>query len=49
MAQFPVPAGETEESWFAKEVRHGLEVRFPEGVASYATEQGLSWVHSRTA
>ncbi len=39
MAQFPVPAGETEESWFAKEVRHGLEVRFPEGVPSYATEQ----------
>ncbi|MCW3157605.1 DNA polymerase III subunit alpha [Micropruina sonneratiae] len=39
MAQFPVPAGETEQSWFAKEVRRGLEVRFPEGVPSYATEQ----------
>ena len=39
MARFPVPAGETEESWFAKEVRRGLEVRFPEGVPDYATEQ----------
>lgn len=39
MAQFPVPAGETEESWFAKEVRHGLKGAFPEGVPSYATEQ----------
>lgn len=39
MAQFPVPAGETEESWFVKEVRRGLEARFPEGVPGYATEQ----------
>jgi DNA polymerase-3 subunit alpha len=39
MAQFPVPAGETEESWFVKEVRRGLEARFPEGVPDYATEQ----------
>ena len=39
MAQFPVPAGETEESWFVKEVRRGLEFRFPDGVPSYATEQ----------
>ena len=39
MARFPVPAGENEESWFIKEVRRGLEVRFPEGVPSYATEQ----------
>ncbi len=39
MARFPVPAGETEESWFAKEVRRGLEVRFPEGVPDYAVQQ----------
>ncbi len=39
MARFPVPAGETEESWFVKEVRRGLEVRFPEGVPDYATQQ----------
>ncbi|MFT4227665.1 DNA polymerase III subunit alpha [Micropruina sp.] len=39
MARFPVPAGETEESWFAKEVRRGLERRFPEGVPDYATDQ----------
>ncbi len=39
MARFPVPTGETEESWFAKEVRRGLERRFPEGVPDYATTQ----------
>jgi DNA polymerase III subunit alpha len=39
MARFPVPAGESEESWFAKEVRRGLDLRFPDGVPGYATEQ----------
>ncbi|MFT3832343.1 MAG: DNA polymerase III subunit alpha [Micropruina sp.] len=39
MARFPVPAGETEESWFVKEVRRGLEFRFPEGVPDYAIQQ----------
>lgn len=39
MPQFPVPAGENESSWFAKEVASGLEERYPEGVPSYATEQ----------
>ncbi len=39
MAQFPTPAGETEESWFAKEVARGLRARFPGGVPSYATER----------
>ena len=39
MAQFPVPAGETEESWFEKEVRRGLQRRFPDGVPSYASER----------
>jgi DNA polymerase-3 subunit alpha len=32
MPQFPVPAGETEESWLRKEVWRGLERRFPEGI-----------------
>ncbi|HLL65979.1 MAG TPA: DNA polymerase III subunit alpha [Micromonosporaceae bacterium] len=32
MPQFPVPAGETEESWLRKEVLRGLDVRFPDGV-----------------
>jgi DNA polymerase-3 subunit alpha len=32
MPQFPVPAGETEESWLRQEVRRGLAHRFPHGV-----------------
>ena len=32
MPQFPVPKGETEESWLAKEVARGLLIRFPGGV-----------------
>src|SRR5688572_25308977 len=32
MPQFPVPAGETEESWLRKEVLRGLDRRFPGGV-----------------
>ncbi|HWG99294.1 MAG TPA: DNA polymerase III subunit alpha [Pilimelia sp.] len=32
MPQFPVPAGETEETWLRKEVMRGLERRFPGGV-----------------
>jgi DNA polymerase-3 subunit alpha len=32
MPRFPVPAGETEESWFVKEVDRGLDVRYPNGV-----------------
>ncbi|MCU0265409.1 MAG: DNA polymerase III subunit alpha [Actinomycetia bacterium] len=32
MPRFPVPAGETEESWLVKEVERGLHVRFPGGV-----------------
>ncbi len=39
MPQFPVPAGETEGSWFMKEVRRGLGERFPEGVPDYAITQ----------
>ncbi len=32
MPHFPVPAGETEQSWFAKEVEAGLRRRFPAGI-----------------
>ena len=39
MPRFPVPAGETEESWFIKEVDRGLRERFPGGVPDYAVEQ----------
>ena len=33
MPRFPVPAGETEESWLVKEVERGLALRFPAGVS----------------
>lgn len=39
MPQFPVPPGESESSWFIKEVLRGLTVRFPDGVPDYATAQ----------
>ncbi len=32
LPQFPVPAGESEESWLEKEVARGLAHRFPDGV-----------------
>jgi len=32
MPRFPVPAGETEESWLVREVERGLHRRFPAGV-----------------
>src|SRR4051794_17052653 len=32
MPRFPVPEGETEESWFRKEVWAGMERRFPGGI-----------------
>src|SRR6195952_3944318 len=32
MSRFPVPEGETEPSWFAKEVAIGLQRRFPAGI-----------------
>lgn len=32
MPEFPVPEGETESSWLAKEVEKGLEKRYPNGV-----------------
>jgi DNA polymerase-3 subunit alpha len=33
MPRFPVPEGETEASWFEKEVERGLHVRFPNGIS----------------
>jgi len=33
MPTFPLPPGETQESWFAKEVERGLHRRFPGGVS----------------
>jgi len=32
MPNFPVPAGESEESWFVKEVEKGLHYRYPGGI-----------------
>ena len=32
MPRFPVPEGETERSWFVKEVETGLRRRFPDGI-----------------
>ncbi|MFT3798796.1 DNA polymerase III subunit alpha [Microbacterium sp.] len=32
MPRYPVPAGETEESWFVKEVEKGLHERYPAGI-----------------
>jgi DNA polymerase-3 subunit alpha len=39
MPRFPVPEGETEESWFVKEVDRGLDVRYPNGVPSEVRAQ----------
>ncbi|MCE1173018.1 MAG: DNA polymerase III subunit alpha, partial [Propionibacteriales bacterium] len=39
MPDFPVPGGETETSWFIKEVNTGLMDRFPDGVPDYAIKQ----------
>jgi DNA polymerase-3 subunit alpha len=39
MPKFPVPAGETEESWLRKEVRRGMAERFPGGVPEGHTKQ----------
>jgi DNA polymerase-3 subunit alpha len=39
MPRFPVPAGETEQSWFRKEVELGLARRFPDGVPAEARKQ----------
>ena len=33
MPRFPVPDGETEDSWFVKEVEKGLAYRYPQGIS----------------
>ncbi|HUH53002.1 MAG TPA: DNA polymerase III subunit alpha, partial [Microbacteriaceae bacterium] len=33
MPRFPVPDGESEESWFVKEVERGLHARYPQGIS----------------
>ncbi len=39
MPRFPVPAGETEESWFVKEVERGLHARYPNGISDEVRRQ----------
>ncbi len=39
MPRFPVPEGETEDSWFVKEVDAGLEYRYPAGVPEAVRKQ----------
>ncbi len=39
MPQFPVPEGETEESWLVKEIEAGLHRRFPGGVPDAQRKQ----------
>ncbi|WP_375503737.1 DNA polymerase III subunit alpha [uncultured Jatrophihabitans sp.] len=39
MPRFPVPEGETERTWFAKEVAAGLRRRFPAGVSDVVQRQ----------
>ena len=39
MPRYPVPAGETEESWFIKEVENGLADRYPGGIPDEVRKQ----------
>ena len=39
MPRFPVPAGETEETWLVKEVDRGLALRYPGGVPDRVRQQ----------
>src|SRR5690606_11863053 len=39
MPRFPVPEGETEESWFIKEVERGLHYRYPNGIPQDVRER----------
>ena len=39
MPRFPVPEGETEQTWFVKEVEVGLTRRFPDGVTAEVRER----------
>jgi len=39
MPRYPVPDGETEESWFIKEVERGLHYRYPNGIPDDVRKQ----------
>jgi DNA polymerase III subunit alpha len=39
MPRFPVPEGETEDTWFVKEVEKGLRYRYPDGIPDAVREQ----------
>jgi len=39
MPRYPVPDGETEESWFLKEVEKGLHFRYPSGIPDAVRKQ----------
>jgi DNA polymerase-3 subunit alpha len=39
MPNYPVPEGESEDSWFIKEVERGLHVRFPGGIPAEVRRQ----------
>ncbi|HET7690351.1 MAG TPA: DNA polymerase III subunit alpha [Nocardioidaceae bacterium] len=39
MPKYPVPEGETEDSWFTKEVERGLHYRYPEGIPPEVRKQ----------
>jgi len=39
MPRYPVPDGETEQSWFVKEVERGLAERFPHGIPDQVRRQ----------
>ncbi len=39
MPRFPVPDGETEDSWFVKEVERGLRYRYPDGISDRVRKQ----------
>jgi DNA polymerase-3 subunit alpha len=39
MPRFPVPEGETEQSWFVKEVEKGLRFRYPDGITDDVRRQ----------
>jgi DNA polymerase-3 subunit alpha len=41
MPRFPVPEGETEHSWFEKEVETGLQRRFPAGIPDDVRKQAV--------
>src|SRR4029077_7242746 len=39
MPRFPVPDGESEQSWFVKEVERGLRHRYPDGIPDRVRRQ----------